>query len=163
MLIDHLVIIFIEFSEHLVEHLIWYHRFLTEYFLDKFSSKTKDIEGDPFTELGTSHTMAKHQFSGLIQRYHPSFINDNQGEEGLPICLIMPTNKKHFLYLQKAQWFRAGDVQTSPDDLWKKAVGEMPELIKEQAQSMIKLYNIKDMAHFSWINQKKVSTLVLVF
>ena len=122
-----------------------------KYFLDKFSSKTKDIEGDPFTELGTSHTMAKHQFSGLIQRYHPSFINDNQGEEGLPICLIMPTNKKHFLYLQKAQWFRAGDVQTSPDDLWKKAVGEMPELIKEQAQGIIKLYNIKDMAHFSWI------------
>ena len=46
-----------------------------------WSSKTKDIEGDPFTELGTSHTMGKHEFSGLIQKYHPSFINDNQGEE----------------------------------------------------------------------------------
>ena len=122
-----------------------------KYFLDKFSSKTKDIEGDPFTELGTSHTMGKHEFSGLIQKYHPSFINDNQGEEGLPICLIMPTNKKHFLYLKKAQWFRAGDHKISPDDLWKKAVGEMPELIIDHAKEIIKLYDIKDAVHFTWI------------
>jgi hypothetical protein len=122
-----------------------------KYFLDKFSSKTKDIEGDPFTELGTSHTMKKHEFSGLIQRYHQSFINDNQGEEDLPICLIMPTNKKHFLYLKKSQWFRAGDHKISPDDLWKKAVGEMPESIIDHAKEIIKLYDIKDAVHFTWI------------
>ena len=57
-----------------------------KYFLDKFSSKTKDIEGDPFTELGTSHTMGKHEFSGLIQKYHPSFINDNQGRGTRSSC-----------------------------------------------------------------------------
>jgi len=120
------------------------------YFLDKFSKKTPDIFEEPFTDIGTSHTLSNTKFSGMIQRYHLSFINDNEGESDLPVCIITPSTKKHYLYLKKAQWFRAGD-KISPDDLWKKAVGEMPEVIKCHAMDIIKLYNIKETAHFSWL------------
>ena len=121
------------------------------YFLERFSNKTPDMVGDPFTDTGTSHALRNKDFSGLIQRYHQSFINDNDGNTNLPICLIVPSTGKHYLYLKKAQWFRAGDFNISPDDLWSKAVGEMPEMIKEYAMNIIKLYDIKDTAHFTWI------------
>ena len=121
------------------------------YFLEKFSKRTPEIDEEPFTDIGTSHTISNTKFSGMIQRYHTSFINDNEGESDLPICIITPSTKKHHLYLKKAQWFRGGDFKISPDDLWKKAVGEMPELIKSHAMDIIKLYNIKETAHFSWI------------
>jgi len=121
------------------------------YFLERFSTKTPDISSEPFTKIGTSHAIKNEDFSGLIQKYHPSFINDNEGHTGLPVCLITPSTKKHFLYLKKAQWFRAGDFKISPDDLWNKAVGEMPESIANKAKEIIKLYDIKETAHFSWI------------
>ena len=122
-----------------------------KYFLDRFSSKTPEIDEEPFTDIGTSHTITKTKFSGMIQRYHSSFINDNEGETGLPICIILPSTEKHFLFLKKAMIFRGDDAKTSPDDLWKKAIGEMPILIKEQAQNILKLYDVKEQAHFSWI------------
>lgn len=122
-----------------------------KYFLEKFSNKTPNMAEDPFTDLGTSHTIKDNEYSGLIQKYHTSFINDNEGQADLPVCVIVASTKKHFLYLKKAQWFRAGDNKISPDDLWKKAVGEMSERIKSQANNIIDLYNIPGMAHFSWI------------
>ena len=121
------------------------------YFLERFSIKTPNMTSDPFTDTGTSHAHKNKDFSGLIQRYHPSFINDNEGNTNLPICLITPSTGKHYLYLKKAQWFRLGDLKISPDDLWKKAVGDMSERIKSHSQVIIKLYDIKDTAHFTWI------------
>lgn len=121
------------------------------YFVERFSAKTPDMEQEPFTELGTSHEIQNKDFCGLVQRYHQTFINDNRGETDLPICLIMPSTKKHYLYLKKAQWFRVGDTMNSPDDLWRKAVGEMTDSMKEAAESIIKLYDIKESAHFSWL------------
>lgn len=122
-----------------------------KYFIDKFSQKTPEIDDEPFTDIGTSHTITKIKFSGMIQRYHSSFIRDNEGEAGLPVCLILPSTEKHFLFLKKAMIFRSDDAKTCPDDLWKKAVGEMPILVREQAQNILKLYDIKEQAHFSWI------------
>ena len=122
-----------------------------KYFLEKFSTMTPDITVDPFTKTGTSHVLKNKDFSGLMQRYHQSFINDNKGKTNLPICIILPSSKKHYLYLKKAQWFRVNDKKVSPDDFWKKAVGEMPELIANKAKEIIKLYDIKDPAHFTWI------------
>ena len=122
-----------------------------KYFLDKFSTKTPDISDAPFTDLGTSHEIGKEKYSGLIQRYHASFINDNEGQKDLPVCLIVPSTGKHFLYLKQAQWFRVNDKKWSTDDLWRKAVGEMPEELREKALEIIKLYDITDHAHFSWL------------
>ena len=122
-----------------------------KFFVEKFSTKTPDMIGDPFTEIGTSHQVNDSNFSGLIERYHQRFINDNEGNSDLPVCLVIPSNKKHFLYLKKAHWFRAGDSKISPDDLWQKAIGEMPEMIAKQAHDIIKLYDIKETAHFTWI------------
>ncbi len=122
-----------------------------KYFLEKFSNKTPNIVEDPFTDLGTSHAIKDTEYSGLIQKYHPQFINDNEGQTGLPICLIVASTKKHYLYLKQAQWFRGGDNKISPDDLWKKAVGEMSDKIKDHALDIIKKYDIKETAHFSWL------------
>lgn len=122
-----------------------------KYFIDKFSKKTPEIDNAPFTDTGTSHIISNIKFSGMVQRYHSSFINDNKGETGLPICIISPSTEKHFLFLKKAMTFRSDDAVTSPDDLWQKAVGEMPVLLREQAQNIIELYGIKEQAHFSWI------------
>jgi len=127
------------------------------YFLERFSTRTPDIAGDPFTDIGTSHAHRDEDFSGLIQRYPgdpsllPIFINDNEGHTGLPVCLITPSTKKHFLYLKKAQWFRVEDQKISPEDLWKKAVGEMPAILKSHVKAIIKLYDIKETAHFTWL------------
>ena len=122
-----------------------------KHFIEKFSNKTPDMVEDPFTELGTSHAVKDNEYSGLIQKYHPQFINDNEGQTGLPICLIVASTKKHYLYLKQAQWFRAGDDKISPDFLWSKAIGEMPEQIKGHAMDIIRQYDIKETAHFSWL------------
>ena len=122
-----------------------------KYFIDKFSNKTPDIDGDPFPETGTSHTIKRNEYSGMVQRYHTSFIQDNQGETDLPICIIVPRIPKHYLYLKQAQLFRAGDDQISSDDLWRKAVGEMPDRLKPHAAEIKKLYGINDKEHFHWI------------
>src|SRR6056300_244170 len=94
-----------------------------KFFLEKFSTKTPDMIGDPFTETGTSHEVKDSNFSGLIQRYHSSFINDNRGEDNLPVCIISQSTRKHYLFLKKSQCSRGSDRKNSPDDLWKLAVG----------------------------------------
>jgi hypothetical protein len=122
-----------------------------KFFIEKFSTKTSEMDKDPFTEVGASEAVEDSEYSGLVQKYHPEFINDNEGQTDLPVCVIVASTRKHFLYLKKAQWYRVGSHKISPDDLWKKAVGEMPERIKSQADNIIDLYDIPDMAHFSWI------------
>lgn len=122
-----------------------------KYFLERFSKNTPAMEQYPFTDIGTSHSIRDKHFSGLIQKYHPSFINDNKGETDLPICIIIPSQKKHFLYLKKAQLFRMGDEKIRPDFLWQKAIGEMPGSLKGYVDEILKLYDIKEQAHFSWI------------
>ena len=124
------------------------------YFLEKFSNRTPDIAGNPFTAIGTCDAydnQAHSLFSGLIQKYHQSFMNDNEGHTGLPVCLITPSTRKHFLFLKKSSWLRVGKHKISPDDLWNKAVGDMPAILKNHAQAIIKLYDIKDTAHFTRI------------
>ena len=120
-----------------------------KFFLDKFSQKTPNIAGDPFTELGTSHKDI--QYSGLIEKEHESFLDKNHILKDMPICVIVPKTEKHFLYLKRSKWFRASDWQHSPDDLWKKAIGEMPEILKDPVNNIIKLYGLKETAHYSWI------------
>jgi hypothetical protein len=130
-----------------------------KYFIERFSTKTPAMEEDPFTDLGTSHAITKRKFSGLVQRYHLSFMNDNQKEKDLPICLILPSldpesaiAKKHLLYMTQSRIFRAGDRKAKPDHLWQKAIGEMTDPgLKSYVESIIKLYNIKDPAHFTWL------------
>jgi hypothetical protein len=114
-----------------------------KFFLDKFSTLTPNIDVDPFWDTGILHRTSENvRFSGLIQRYHQSFINDNEGNIDLPICIITPSMKKHYLYLKKAQLFRAANLRISPDDLWKMSVPEMPDEIKGHALSIKKLYDI---------------------
>jgi len=128
-----------------------------KFFLDKFSMLSPDIEGDPFTQVGSSHNMGQRKFSGLIQRYHSSFINDNLGKKNLPICIITPSTRKHFLFLKKGQWFKPPSLnnyiaqEMSPDDLFKKAFGDMPEFLQVRAKEIKDLYGLKETAYFSWI------------
>ena len=122
-----------------------------KYFIERFSNKTPEIVGDPFTKTGTSHVLKDEEYSGLVQQYHGSFINENQDQTNLPVCIIVPTRQKHYLYLKQAQLFRADDDHISPDDLWRKAVGEMPDRIKSHAAKIKELYGIKETAHFHWL------------
>ena len=122
-----------------------------KFFIDKFSKLTPDIKGDPFNNNGTSHTLRSKDYSGLIQKYHAHFINDNIEFNNLPICIIIPTSPKHFLYLKKANWFRAGDLKESPDQLWQKPLGEMSERLKDSVNDIIRLYQIDNKAYFSWL------------
>lgn len=122
-----------------------------KFFLDKFSKLSPDLQGDPFNKTGIVDGFKAQAFSGLIQKYHATFINDNEGETNLPICIIVPTKRKHYLYLKKAQWFRAGDSHHRPDDLWQTAKGEMPEKLIESSERIRELYSIKEDAYFSWI------------
>jgi len=131
-----------------------------KYFLDKFSKHTPDIKKNPFTDIGTSHVLFWEHFSGKIQRYHASFINDNEGAIDLPVCMIEPNTKKHFHYLKRAQWYRQGNHRfaskpqynrVSTDHLWQKSIGEMRELYPEQIDSIKTLYGIKEDAYFTWI------------
>lgn len=122
-----------------------------KFFLDKFSKLTPDILEEPFTDIGTSHKIKTEQYSGLIQRYHPSFINDNVGEVNLPICQILPTSEVGYLYLKESQLYRAGDYKNSFDDAWKKDRATLQTI--RQAESFIfndmlksidSLYDIKN-------------------
>jgi len=115
-----------------------------KYFIERFSKKTPPMEQEPFNDIGTSHSISKEQFSGMVQRYHASFINDNAGSKGLPVCLIMPTRRKHFLYLKKAQWFRDSNKKISPDHLWQKPLNELPSDLRAPINNMTKLYGIAD-------------------
>ena len=147
-----------------------------QFFLDKFSQKTPNIAGDPFTEIGTSHKR-DIQYSGLIEIDHESFLDKENWADltfksdlqvryrlghilkDMPICVIVPKTEKHFLYLKRSKWFRCLDWQHSPDDLWKKPIGEMTEMLKHTEDSkalnpvntIIKLYGLKETAHYYWI------------
>ena len=122
-----------------------------KFMLDKFSKKTPEIELSPFTKGGTGHALTDKHFSGMVQRYHHSFINDNKGEEGLPVCVIIPSTEKHFLYLKKANWFRSSDQRIAPDDLWRKPYGDMTQHLQELTRSIRNLYSLEETAHFSWM------------
>ena len=123
-----------------------------QFFIEKFSKLTPDIEGDPFTDIGTSHGwLGKKKLSQKVQAYHAEFIQDNLEAKDLPICLILPRTKKHFLYLKKGQLYRPGNQQLSPNMLYQKAIGEMPERMKHYVESIISLYQIEDPAHYTWI------------
>jgi len=114
-----------------------------KFFLEKFSKLTLAVEATPFTDIGTSHTLKKEQFSGLIQRYHLSFINDNRGENNLPICIILPNTERDFLYLKTAQWFRAGDNKQLPDHLWQKTISENKTTrLNNAVDRILSLYDI---------------------
>ena len=122
-----------------------------KFFLDKFSKLSPDLVGHPFKHTGTSHGLHEAEYSGLIQRYHLSFVNDNKGKSALPICLILPSTKKHYLYLKKARLYRAGDGMISPNDLYQKPIGEMKEKLPDHVSAIKKLYGIKEDAYYSWI------------
>ena len=116
-----------------------------KYFVEKYSNLTPSLgDLDPFTSTGTAHNHDDFNWSGQVQRYHSSFINDNEKNENLPICQPLPTNKKHFLYLKKAQLFRIGDVGFSPDLLWKKTLDEMNEANSRYAKEILKFNEILD-------------------
>ncbi len=121
-----------------------------KFFLDKFSKLSPDLDGDPFNKNGTSHKMDENEYSGLVQKYHFSFINDNEGKTDLPICTILPTKKKHYLYLKKAQLYRAGDRKVAPDDLWQKPLGEMKEKLPDYVLAIKKLYGLSEDKYYSW-------------
>lgn len=129
-----------------------------KYFVERFSKKTPAMEQNPFTDIGTSHVIHRKEYCGLIQRYHVSFINTNKNERDLPVCLILPTteptsviSRKHFLYMQQARIFRAGERRARPDHLWQKAIGEMKAPLRDYAEQIVKLYGIKDVSHFTWL------------
>jgi len=64
-----------------------------KFFIEKFSNLTPDVAIDrAFNEIGTfDNSIQNVKYSGKIQRYHASFINDNINEVGLNICQILPT------------------------------------------------------------------------
>lgn len=124
-----------------------------KFFLDKFSKLTPDIVVNPFNRTGTSHRLPKAEYSGLIQRYHLSFINDNEGKLDLPICIILPSTKKHYLFLKKAQLYRRTkeDQMISPNDLWQKPIGEIKKKLPDFVSAITKLYAIKENSYSSFI------------
>ena len=122
-----------------------------KFIIDKFSKLSPDLLADPFTKIGTSHEVQNIKFSGLVQRYHPMFINDNKGLTGLPVCIILPSSRKHFLFLKKSQWFRSSDQQVKPDDLWSVPIGEINQLQKESIRSILEVYDLKHKSHFDKI------------
>lgn len=122
------------------------------YFLDKFSKSTPEIDEEPFTDIGTGHSTSKIRFSGMIQRYHQNFIIDNEASTNLPVCLITPSTRKHYLYLKKAQWYRPRDSKISPDDLWNKPFNEIEDHAgRKNIDTIMKLYDMKDVTDLSLI------------
>jgi hypothetical protein len=114
-----------------------------KYFLDKFSKLSPDIEATPFTDTGTSHTLRRKHFSGLIQKYHLQFINDNVGETDLPVCVILPNTALDFIYLKTSQWFRVADKKDLPDHLWNKKILENKNSrLNDAVDNICSLYNI---------------------
>lgn len=114
-------------------------------FVDIYSTKTPDRVTPIFNTVGTAH---KSDESGMVVRTHDT---EYRNSGPMPICMITPSTEKHFMFLKTANWFRSGDRSISPDVLWDTAVGEMPELVRPCAESIIGLYGMEDMAHFSWI------------
>ena len=113
-----------------------------KYFLDKFSLLSPDIKEKPFTDIGASHKKIK--YSGLIQRYHAQFINDNKYLIDLPVCIILPNLEKDFFYLKNAQLYRGGDKKIKTDDLWQVEQEKIPERLKIFHYQIKSLYQIKN-------------------
>ena len=117
---------------------------------NKFSKRTADIKGDPFTSSGTSHNWEINQ-TGLVTRYHHSFIQKHPKEKNLPVCLILPSSQKHYLYLKKGQWYKGNDRKMSPDDLWSKPIGDLHSRYEDQVKNIIQLYKLKETSYYTWI------------
>ena len=83
-----------------------------QFCIDKFSKKTKDLQGLPFTRNKTSH--AKLEYSGLVMSYHPTF--DGYKNKDEPHILIT-MEEKDLLFIERWVTIRAGDfgVDTSKD------------------------------------------------
>ena len=128
-----------------------------KFFLEKFSTLSPDLAGDPFTDTGTSHTPDLRRdvkWSGTFHKAHlHEWYDENlqDGREQVPICAILPSSSKDYLYLKKAHWYRAGDSQISPDWLWQKPIGEMPTELKPICEQILSLYQVKEKAFYSWI------------
>lgn len=114
-----------------------------KFFLDKFSKLTPDIPTKPFSSIGATLGKNRDIYSGLIQKYHLSFMNQNKNEENLPVCIILPTNSYGFLYLKMAQWYKSNKNKKLPDDLWKKSDHSDQDLINASLE-IKKLYRIND-------------------
>lgn len=116
-----------------------------KFFLERFSKKTSILNDVPFTDIGTSHSITEDQYSGLIQRYHHHFINDNKGKKGLPVCLILATTEKTFLYLEKARMSRVGDRKISSKSLYQKKIIDIKDTrLDGWVDKICSLYNIID-------------------
>ena len=118
-----------------------------KFFLDKFSKLTPDIKESPFTDIGTVSQIPKEKYSGLIQKYHPQFINDNIDNKNLPVLLISPISHssnflKNLTYYKHSATYRANDYKISPEELYLKNQDEVPKRIKHNIDSICKLYNI---------------------
>lgn len=129
-----------------------------KYFLEKFSDKTPPLEGDPFNDIGTSHSISTRDYSGLIRKYHLDFIQKNKKHSDLPVCLILPNldetsilSRKHDVFLKQARLYRVEDRRWKPDHLWQRAIGEMTDELRIYAENIVKLYNIEKTSHFTWL------------
>ena len=121
------------------------------WFIDKYSKHTPHIDKDPFTSIGTAHNVEHISFSDRVRCFKPQELIKKG--KSRPFCLVVPNRWKHFLYLSGAVWYRGNDLKNSPDFLYKKAIGEMPEEMKSSIESIIKLYSITNLNHFSWIQK----------
>ena len=120
-----------------------------KYFTEKFSRHTPDITDSPFTDIGTGHGLVYSDYSGRILIHHSDFTNT--GIKGLPTVTVTARTRYDLLYIMWARLYRVDNLRLSPDMLWQKAIGEMPELLRPHLDSIIGLYDIKEKAHYSWI------------
>jgi hypothetical protein len=78
------------------------------YCIDKFSTKTPNINGTPFSDNNTSHN-AEINYSDTITRYHPTdnpapyFSNTNEPH------ILITVSKDDLLFLERWATIRAGD------------------------------------------------------
>jgi hypothetical protein len=83
------------------------------YFLDAYSTDTPTIQGDPFTETGTSHKDLK--YSGKFIFDHPNdvppYLNDRDN-----IDIMITVEKEDVLFLERIVHTRAGDLNMRMDD-----------------------------------------------
>lgn len=108
------------------------------YFIDKFSKKTPELHGDPFTKNNTSHK--ELPYCELIERYHPTkskpyFLNSKEPH------LLITIDPNDLLYIERWVTFRAGDYKI---DIRKDEIILSDEFIKdfELQEKFLSLYNI---------------------
>ena len=119
------------------------------WFIDKYSILTPEVSKDPFTSIGTAHREVP--WSGKVWCGKPHELK-REGTQR-PLCFVVPSTWKHFLFLASAVWYRGDDKKNAPDDLYKKAIGEQHEDLRPAVDSIMDLYNIKDRSHFTWLQK----------